>query len=94
MELNLTAEERRAMVDDRVCRILLALPPRDASAGEEALVVQYLADEWACLEVAAAVVAPIYGLDGTDPAVGDRLKHAAHAAIKAECLRIAGRAPG
>src|SRR6185503_60715 len=85
----LSEDARRAMVDERVVRILTALPERDASMAEGMLICHYLADEWACLEVAAVVVAPVYGLDGTDRAVCDRLKREAHEAIKAECRRIA-----
>jgi hypothetical protein len=81
---------KQRMVDERVCRILQALEPCDPAAGEEAVILHFLADEWAALEVAAIIVAPVYGLDGTDPAVGERLKQAAHAALKAECLRILG----
>ena len=83
------AETRQDMVDERVCRILEALPPRDESMAEGVLLAHYLADEWACLEVAAVVVAPMYGLDPRDPAIVERLKQAAHAALKAECRRIA-----
>ena len=89
------AETRKEMVDERVCRILAALAPPDESAGEDALIASYLADEWACLEVAAVVVAPMFGLDAQHPPVIERLKQAAHAALKAECERIAeeGRTP-
>jgi len=82
------AETRQEMVDERVCRILEALPPRDESMGEDDLIAAYLADEWACLEVAAVVIAPMFGLDARDPAVIERLKRAAHGALKAECRRI------
>ena len=84
------AETRQDMVDERACRILESLPPRDESMAEGVLLAHYLADEWACLEVAAVVVAPLYGLDPTRPAVVERLQQAAHAALKAECERFAG----
>jgi hypothetical protein len=85
------AETRLQMVDERVCLILAALPSKDLAmaAGEDDLIASYLADEWACLEVSAVVVAPLYGLDAEDPDVIERLKQAAHAALKAECERIA-----
>jgi hypothetical protein len=86
----LTEDKRREMVDERVVRLLQALPPRDRSMGKGMFICHYLADEWACLEAAAFVVAPVYGLDATDPVVCDRLKRAAHEAIKAECRRMAG----
>ena len=81
--------ERQQMVDERVCRVLLSLPERPAeSAGEEALIDAYMADEWACLEVAAMIVAPAYGLDGADPDVIEPLKRAAHQAMKVTCERL------
>jgi hypothetical protein len=84
------AKARQEMVDERVCRILTALPPRDESRDDEYdLIAAYLADEWACLEVAAVVIAPMFGLEPRDPAVIERLKQAGHAALKDECERIA-----
>jgi hypothetical protein len=88
--MNLTDERRQAMVDERVCRIVQALPPRDEGLDADALIAEYLADEWACLEVAARVVAPAFGLDAMDDPAVVRIQRAAHEAMKAECRRIAG----
>lgn len=88
LNLNLTDEQKRAMVDERVCRIVQALPPRDGSLDDESLIAHYLADEWACLEVAARVLAPAYGLDPMDEDLIVRLQRAAHEAIKAACERM------
>lgn len=85
-----TDERRREMVDRRVIAILEALPPRDESMEDEALIAEYLADEWACLEVAARVIAPAFGLDALDERLIVRLQRAMHAALKAECLRAGG----
>lgn len=86
----LTDEQRQEMVDQRVIAILQALPPRDESMADEALVEHYLADEWACLEVAARVIAPAFGLEAMDDRLIVRLQRAAHEALKAECLRMGG----
>lgn len=88
MDALLTDEQRREMVDERVCRILDALPARDSSMDQDTIIAHYLADEWACLEVAAVVIAPLFLLDATRPEVCVRLQRAAHDALKAECERI------
>jgi hypothetical protein len=94
MMQNPTDEAKAAMVDERVCRILRALPPRDESMGADALIFAFLADEWACLDIAARVLLPAFGLDPEDDALAVRLQRAAHEAMKAECRRIAGGGEG
>jgi hypothetical protein len=88
MSLDLTDDEKRELVDERVCRIVAALHRPDPSADDEALITGFLADEWACLEVAARVLAPAFGLDALDDATIVRLQRAAHEVLKAECRWI------
>lgn len=76
--------QQQEMVDERTCRILEALQ----QCGDREQPEDFLADEWACLEVAAIVVAPLYDLDPRDERIRIRLQRAAHAALKAECTRL------
>lgn len=76
-------EEQTDKVDERVARIFKALARCKHDDTED-----YLADEWAALQVAAVVVAPLYGLDARDEALLVRLQRTAHEALKAECERL------
>jgi hypothetical protein len=81
--------KQKEMVDERVCAILRSLMERGSPRSLE----DGLADEWACLQVAAGLIAPIYGLNPRNEDLLVRLQRAAHRALKAECSRYAIEQP-